>query len=81
MNLAELVRPKDFSDVVGQKHLFSEGAPFIKMINSGHIPSLIFYGPPGVGKTSIAYSVARSLNRKMARIALGGILHYPWPTR
>jgi putative ATPase len=68
MNLAELVRPKDFSDVVGQKHLFSEGAPFIKMINSGHIPSLIFYGPPGVGKTTVADILASKTGKTFRKL-------------
>ena len=61
MNLAEIVRPKEFSQMAGQKHLLGENAPLMKIINSGHLPSLIFYGPPGVGKTFMAKRLAYSI--------------------
>ena len=71
--LAERLRPKTLKEYIGQKHLVGEGAILRQMIERGTLSSFILWGPPGVGKTSVAYSIARSLNRKMARIALGGV--------
>jgi putative ATPase len=68
MNLAELVRPKEFCEIAGQKHLFSENAPLMKMISEGHLPSMIFYGPPGVGKTTVADILASKTGKTFRRI-------------
>ena len=54
MPLADDIRPARFEDIVGQTHLFGEGKPLTQIIKSGVIPSMIFYGPPGVGKTTTA---------------------------
>ncbi len=59
--LAERMRPKTLDEYVGQKHLVGEGAVLRKMIDSGHIHSFILWGPPGVGKTTLARIVAHSL--------------------
>ena len=59
--LAERMRPKTLDEYVGQKHLVGEGAVLRKMIDSGHIHSFILWGPPGVGKTTLARIVAQSL--------------------
>ena len=58
--LAARVRPTDLSDVVGQRHLLAPGKPLYNMIESGNIPNLIFYGPSGTGKTTVASIIARS---------------------
>ncbi len=68
MNLAEIVRPKEFSQMAGQKHLFTQDAPFMKIINGGHLPSLIFYGPPGVGKTTAADILASKTGKTFRRL-------------
>lgn len=60
--LAERLRPKELSDLVGQQHLSGEGGILQKAIASGHIPSMILWGPPGVGKTTIANIIAHSVD-------------------
>jgi putative ATPase len=62
--LAERMRPTKPEEVYGQEHLLGEGAPLNKAILSGNIPSMILWGPPGVGKTSIARLIANSQNRQ-----------------
>ena len=52
--LAELLRPERIEDMVGQEHLFKKGSMFQKAISRNLIPNMIFYGPPGVGKTTVA---------------------------
>ena len=59
--LAERMRPRTLSDYVGQKHLVGEGAVLRKMIDAGRISSFILWGPPGVGKTTLAQIVAQTL--------------------
>src|SRR5260370_26856141 len=61
--LAERMRPKTLDDYVGQKHLVGPGAVLRKAIESGSLPSMIFWGPPGVGKTTLAYIISQSLYR------------------
>ena len=56
--LASQLRPKNFKDFVGQKHLMGKGMPLRQMLVSGRISSLIFWGPPGSGKTSLARLIA-----------------------
>ena len=57
--LAERIRPAVLDDVVGQTHLVGEGKPLRRIIESGRIPNMIFYGPSGVGKTTIARIIAK----------------------
>jgi len=52
--LAELLRPKKLLDVVGQQHLVGQGGALVRLLASGKLPSMIFWGPPGVGKTTLA---------------------------
>ena len=59
--LAERMRPRSLDDYVGQKHLVSEGAILRKMIDAGRISSFILWGPPGVGKTTLAQIIAHTL--------------------
>ncbi|MDP9046897.1 MAG: replication-associated recombination protein A [Bacteroidota bacterium] len=61
--LAERMRPKNLDDYVGQKHLVGPGAVLRKAIESGALPSMIFWGPPGVGKTTLAYIISQTLDR------------------
>lgn len=61
--LAERMRPRSLDDYVGQKHLVGQGAVLRKAIESGALPSMIFWGPPGVGKTTLAYIISQSLFR------------------
>ncbi|WP_321342977.1 replication-associated recombination protein A [uncultured Draconibacterium sp.] len=61
--LAERLRPKSLDDYIGQEHLVGKGAVLRKLIDSGKITSLILWGPPGVGKTTLARIIANTLDR------------------
>ena len=61
--LAERLRPKKISDVIGQKHLIGENGALRKQIDQRIIPSIIFWGPPGVGKTTLSHLIAQELER------------------
>jgi len=61
--LAEQLRPKHLDDYIGQKHLVGEGAVLRKAIDSGRIPSMILWGPPGVGKTTLALLISQHLKQ------------------
>ena len=60
--LAERMRPKNLDELVGQEHLAGKGSILRTAIESGHIPSMILWGPPGTGKTTIANIIAHTLN-------------------
>lgn len=66
--LADRFRPQTLEDIVGQKHLLDEGKPLRKIIESGEIPNLIFYGPSGVGKTTLATYIAKKTNRTLKKL-------------
>ncbi len=61
--LAERMRPRTLADYMGQDHILGENSGLRKAIESGHIPSMIFWGPPGVGKTTLAQIIANTVDR------------------
>ena len=61
--LAEQMRPASFDDYIGQQHLIGREAVLRKAIEGGTLPSMILWGPPGVGKTTLAFIVSRMLDR------------------
>ena len=66
--LADLIRPQSLDDVVGQTHLVGEGCVLRRLIDSGNIPNLIFYGPSGTGKTTIANIIAKSTGKPLYKL-------------
>ena len=66
--LADRIRPSTLDDVVGQKHLLGQGKALRKIIESGNIPNMIFYGTSGVGKTTVARIIANSTNKTMYKL-------------
>ena len=68
--LADLLRPESISEMVGQHHLLDEGSVFRKSIESNHLTNMVFYGPPGVGKTTLANIIAK--NSKLSLYKLNG---------
>ncbi len=66
--LADRIRPNTIDDIVGQKHLIGENKPLRKIIESGYIPNLIFYGPSGVGKTTLATYIAKKTNKTLKKL-------------
>ena len=66
--LADRIRPETLEDVVGQQHLLSPNKPLRRIIESGQIPNLIFYGPSGVGKTTVASIIAKSSGKRLFKM-------------
>jgi len=66
--LADRIRPQSIDEIVGQRHLLAEGKPLRKIIESGEIPNLIFYGPSGVGKTTLATYIAKMTNKTLKKL-------------
>lgn len=66
--LADRIRPTTLDEVVGQKHLLAPGKALYNMIDNGEVPNLIFYGPSGVGKTTVASIIAGRTKRALRRL-------------
>ena len=73
--LAEILRPKVIDDIIGQQHILGKGQSLRVSIESGNLPSLILWGPPGVGKTTIAHVISQSVNYEFFAVSavLSGI--------
>ncbi len=66
--LADEIRPRDLDEVVGQKHILGQGGLLRRIIESGSIPNMVFYGPSGTGKTTVANIIARRTDRTLRRL-------------
>lgn len=66
--LADEIRPDSLDDVVGQKHILGANGMLRRIVNSGHIPNMIFYGPSGTGKTTVARIIAQRTNRTLRKL-------------
>ena len=66
--LADKIRPLELDDVVGQQHIIGENGILRRIIESGQIPNMIFYGPSGVGKTTLAQIIANKTSRKLYKL-------------
>lgn len=66
--LADRVRPQKLEEIVGQEHILGEGKLLRKIIESGNIPNMVLYGPPGVGKTTLASLLAKLTNKNYAKL-------------
>lgn len=66
--LADRIRPQALDDVVGQEHLLGRDKVLRRMVESGNIPNLIFYGPSGVGKTTVASIIAKRAGKKLCKL-------------
>ncbi|MEI8192423.1 MAG: replication-associated recombination protein A [Flavobacteriia bacterium] len=67
--LAERMRPLTLDDYVGQEHILGKEAPLRKSMEAGVLPSMIFWGPPGVGKTTLANLISRTMNRPFYKLS------------
>lgn len=66
--LADRIRPKTLDEVVGQRHLLGEGKALRRIIESGEIPNMVFYGPSGVGKTTVACIIAKNTHKRLCKL-------------
>ena len=67
--LAERLRPTSLADYIGQKHIIGENAVLRRAIEMGRVPSIIFWGPPGVGKTTLAYIISKQVQRQFFQLS------------
>ena len=68
MPLADRIRPSTLDEVVGQRHILAQGKPLYNIISRGKIPNMIFYGPSGVGKTTVANIIAQKTSMSLYRL-------------
>ena len=66
--LADRIRPATLDEVVGQQHLLAPGRALRQILQSGEIPNMVFYGPSGVGKTTVASIIARNTQRHLVKL-------------
>ena len=62
--LADKIRPQTLEEVCGQKHILGKNKILDRIVKSGSISNMIFYGPPGIGKTTVANIIAKSCNKQ-----------------
>lgn len=67
--MAERLRPTSLADYIGQKHIIGENAVLRRAIETGRVPSIIFWGPPGVGKTTLAYIISKQVQRQFFQLS------------
>src|SRR5690606_15218588 len=67
--LAARMRPKKLSEVVGQAHLVGDGAFLSRCVKNGRVPSLLFWGPPGTGKTTLAEVLSEEIDARFIRLS------------
>src|SRR5204863_5543673 len=67
--LATRMRPRTFDELVGQRHLFGPGKALTSLLEGGHLPSLILWGPAGTGKTTIAYLLSETVGAEMQQLS------------
>ena len=66
--LADILRPTTLDEVFGQEHILAQGAVLRRLIDSGNVPNMIFYGPSGTGKTTVANIIAKQTNRTLFKL-------------
>ncbi len=66
---ASKYRPNNLDEFIGQEHLVGQGMPIRKFIETNNIPSMIYWGPPGTGKTSLAYIISKSVNAEFYKLS------------
>ena len=66
--LADRIRPATLDDVVGQRHILAPGKALRRIIESGQVPNMVFYGPSGVGKTTVASIIAQNTDRHLVKL-------------
>ena len=66
--LADLLRPQTLDEVYGQEHILGKGAVLRRLIDSGKVPNMVFYGPSGTGKTTVANIIAKQTNRTLYKL-------------
>ena len=66
--LADLLRPTTLDEVFGQEHILGQGAVLRRLIDSGKVPNMVFYGPSGTGKTTVANIIAKQTNRTLYKL-------------
>ena len=66
--LADLIRPQSLDEVFGQEHILAEGAILRRLIDSGNVPNMVFYGPSGTGKTTVAQIIAKQTKRTLFQL-------------
>ena len=66
--LADLLRPTTLDEVYGQEHILGQGAVLRRLIDSGKVPNMVFYGPSGTGKTTVAKIIAQQTNRTLFQL-------------
>ena len=66
--LADLLRPRNLDEVYGQEHILGKGAVLRRLIDAGNVPNMVFYGPSGTGKTTVANIIAQQTNRTLYKL-------------